>query len=54
MGRDSAGITRQKRAAGLYSVDRSKQIKRSKDNFVMKQLYEGILKDKSHIMHTHR
>ncbi len=52
--REPAGLTRKKRAAGLYSVDRSKQIKRSKDNFVMKQLYEGILKDNTHIMHTHR
>lgn len=52
--REPAGITRQKRAAGLYNVDKGKQIKRSKDNFVMQQLYEGILKDNTHIMHTHR
>ena len=52
--REPAGETRQKRAAGLYNVDRSKQIKRSKDNFVMQQMYEGILKDNTHIMHTHR
>ncbi len=46
--------TRQQRAKGLYRIDSSLQIKRSKDNFVMNQLYEGILKDNEHIMHIHR
>lgn len=46
--------TRQLRAKGLYRIDSHLQIKRSKDNFVMNQLYEGILKDNEHIMHIHR
>lgn len=52
--REPAAVTRKKRAAGLYNVDLGSQIKRSKDNYVMQQLYEGILKDNTHIMHVHR
>ncbi len=50
----SAKTRRTERAAGLYSIDKVKQIKRAKDNYIMNQLYEGILKDNEHIMHIHR
>lgn len=52
--RTPAKQTRQDRAAGLYSIDKKKKLKRSKDNYVMNELYEGILKDNEHIMHVHR
>ena len=52
--RTPAKKTRQERAKGLYKIDSNLQIKRSKDNYVMKQLYEGILKDNEQIMHIHR
>lgn len=52
--RTPAMQTRSDRAAGLYSIDRKKKLKRSKDNYVMNELYEGILKDNEHIMHIHR
>ena len=52
--RTPAKQTRQDRAAGLYSIDKKKKLKRSKDNYVMNELYEGILKDNEHIMHIHR
>lgn len=52
--RTPAVKTRQDRAEGLYGIDRKKKLKRSKDNYVMNELYEGILKDNEHIMHIHR
>lgn len=52
--RTPAKQTRQDRAAGLYSIDKKKKLKRSKDNYVINELYEGILKDNEHIMHIHR
>lgn len=52
--RTPAKQTRQDRAAGLYSIDKKKKLKRAKDNYVMNELYEGILKDNEHIMHIHR
>lgn len=41
-----------KRAKGLYNVDRSSQIKRSEENPMILALYEGILKDKSYLLHV--
>ena len=52
--RTPAKQTRQDRAAGLYSIDKKKKLKRAKDNYVINELYEGILKDNEHIMHIHR
>lgn len=46
--------TREMRCQGLYNVDKAKQIKKASDNYVMNKLYEGILKDNTHIMHIHR
>lgn len=52
--RTPAMQTRKDRAEGLYSIDKTKKLKRAKDNYVMNELYEGILKDNEHIMHIHR
>lgn len=52
--RTPAMQTRKDRAEGLYSIDKKKKLKRAKDNYVMNELYEGILKDNEHIMHIHR
>jgi len=46
--------TRIMRAKGLYTIDKTKQIKNSEDNHVIQKLYEGILKDNNHILHVHR
>ncbi len=46
---------RKKRGDGLYRVDRTSTIKRSQDNPMMQELYDGILKDKVHqLLHVHR
>jgi len=41
-----------KRAKGLYNADKSSQIKRSEENPMILALYEGILKDKSYLLHV--
>ncbi len=46
---------RKKRGDGLYRVDRTSTIKRSQDNPMMQELYDGVLKDKVHeLLHVHR
>ncbi len=45
---------RKKRGEILYRADRTSTIKRSQDNPMMKELYEGVLKDRTHeLLHTH-
>ena len=39
---------RAKRGEGLYRADRVSTIKRSQDNPLMKELYEGVMKGKVH------
>ena len=39
---------REKRGEGLYRSDRVSTIKRSQDNPLMKELYEGVMKGKEH------
>ncbi len=39
---------RAKRGAGLYGSDKISTLKRSQDNPLMKELYEGLLKDREH------
>lgn len=46
--------TRILRAKGLFNIDRTEQIKSSEDNHVVQKLYEGILKENSHMLHVHR
>jgi len=46
--------TRVLRAKGLYNIDRTNQIKNSEDNYVVKTIYEGIMKDKRHLLHVHK
>jgi len=46
--------TRIMRAKGLYTIDRTEQIKSSEENHVIQKLYEGVLKDNNHILHVHR
>ncbi len=46
---------RKKRGDSLYRVDRTSTIKRSQDNPMMQELYDGILKDRVHeLLHVHR
>lgn len=44
---------RELRSKGLYKIDRKRQIKKSADNPVIKQVYDTVLKDKRHILHVH-
>ncbi len=46
---------KEKRAAGLYTSDKSSLVKRSDENPVIRQLYEtGMLKDRAHeLLHVH-
>lgn len=46
--------TRALRAQGLYNIDKTNQIKSSDDNYIIRTIYEDILKDKNHILHVHR
>ena len=48
-------VTKEERAAGLYTADKSALVKRSDENPVVQQLYEtGILKDRAHeLLHVH-
>ncbi|MFA9423398.1 MAG: [FeFe] hydrogenase, group A, partial [Sedimentibacter sp.] len=45
--------TRLLRAKGLYSIDKKTQIKSSDDNYIVKNIYEGIMKNKRHMLHNH-
>lgn len=46
--------TRELRAKGLYCLDKSNQIKSSDDNYIVKAIYEGVMKDKRHKLHVHK
>ncbi|MDK2810040.1 MAG: NADH-quinone oxidoreductase subunit [Petroclostridium sp.] len=44
--------TKQNRANGIYKADRTSQIKRSEENPMIVALYNGMLKDKRHLLHN--
>ncbi|NLK65693.1 MAG: 4Fe-4S binding protein [Tissierellia bacterium] len=44
--------TRALRASGLYNIDKINQIKNSDDNYIVKSIYEKILKGNNHILHV--
>ncbi len=46
--------TRILRAKGLYNIDKTNQIKDSEDNYIAKNIFEDIMKDKRHLLHVHR
>ncbi|MCQ2467122.1 MAG: [FeFe] hydrogenase, group A [Clostridia bacterium] len=47
-------VERMERGQALYDADREMAIKRSQDNPLMKTLYKGILKDRTHeMLHVH-
>lgn len=46
--------TRELRAAGLYGIDRVRQIKNSQDNYVIKDIYDNIIKGNNHILHVNK
>ena len=46
--------TRALRAKGLYNIDRTNQIKNSEDNYILKTVYDDIMKDKTHMLHVHK
>ena len=46
--------TRALRALGLYNIDKINQIKTSEDNYIVKSIYEDIIKDNNHILHVHK
>ncbi len=45
--------TRILRAKGLYNIDKTNQIKDSEDNYIAKNIFEDIMKDKRHMLHIH-
>lgn len=45
--------TRILRAKGLYNIDKTNQIKNSDDNYIVKNIFEDIMKDKRHMLHVH-
>jgi len=45
-------LTNNDRAKGIYSVDRTSQIKRPEENPMIMALYNGVLKNKSSILHV--
>ncbi|MGE4282970.1 MAG: [FeFe] hydrogenase, group A [Clostridia bacterium] len=45
-------FVKQKRVGGIYKADRTSQIKRSEENPMIMALYNGMLKDKHHLLHT--
>ncbi len=46
--------TRILRAKGLYNIDKVNQIKNSEENYIAKNIYNDIMKDKKHMLHVHR
>lgn len=44
--------TRTLRAAGLYNIDKTNQIKNSQDNYIVKSIYDDIIKGNNHILHV--
>ena len=45
---------RKKRASGLYSLNRTAQIKSSEENPLIRDLFQGLLKDDHEILHVHK
>ncbi len=45
--------TRILRAKGLYNIDKTNLIKDSEDNYIVKNVFEDIMKDKRHLLHVH-
>lgn len=45
--------TRLLRAKGLYNIDKTNQLKSAEDNYVAKNIFEDIMKDKRHMLHVH-
>ncbi len=45
---------RKKRASGLYSLNRTAQIKSSEENPLIRDLFESLLKDDHEILHVHK
>ena len=46
--------TRALRASGLYNIDKLNQIKNSEDNYIVRNIYENIIKGNNHILHVHK
>lgn len=46
--------TRLLRAKGLYNIDKTNQLKDSEDNFIAKNIFVDIMKDKRHMLHVHK
>ncbi|NYB75804.1 (2Fe-2S)-binding protein [Sedimentibacter hydroxybenzoicus DSM 7310] len=44
--------TRALRSKGLYDIDKTNQLKDAEDNYIVKNIYNGLLKNKTHILHT--
>lgn len=47
-----SSAVRKQRAKGIYHVDRTSQIKRSEENPMILALYNGLLKEKRHLLHV--
>jgi len=45
--------TRILRAKGLYNIDKTNQIKDSEENYIAKNIFQDIMKDKRHMLHVH-
>ena len=45
--------TRLQRAKGLYNIDKTSQIKSSDDNYIARNIFEDVMKDKRHLLHVH-
>lgn len=45
--------TRILRAKGLYNIDKTNLIKDSEDNYIIKNVFEDIMKGKRHMLHVH-
>lgn len=45
--------TRILRAKGLYNIDKTNQIKDSDENYIARNIFEDIMKDKRHMLHVH-
>ncbi|WMJ76042.1 MULTISPECIES: [FeFe] hydrogenase, group A [unclassified Sedimentibacter] len=44
--------TRILRAKGLYSIDKTNLIKNSEDNYIAKNIFDTVMKDKRHMLHV--
>lgn len=45
--------TRILRAKGLYNIDKTNQIKDSEENYIARNIFQDIMKDKRHMLHVH-